>query len=228
MTAMDCAQLADAAPELALGVLTGRERAEALEHLDTCSSCRQLVNSLSGVTDELLRSFAPSVQPSPGFEERVLAAIGTPSTVSALPTRRRRVVPTRRGMLASLSVAACIALLVGVMLAIGPSGRPAVAAAEMRTSSGESVGWIYVDRHQPAVVYMSLPGWADKIQRYGSAGSSYSLHLTTRTGADHVVPVTLDSEAAWRATLDIDPQSITKAALVDDRGHVWCQADLAT
>ncbi len=227
--AMDCAQLTDAAPELALGVLTGRERAEALAHLDTCSSCRQLVNSLSGVTDELLRSFVPSVQPTAGFEDRVLAAIAPPVTVSTLPPRRAGIAARLpRRMALSLAVAACIALLVGVVIAVAPAGRPVLAEAEMRTASGETVGSIYVDLHDPGAVYMSLPGWADQIQRYGTATSSYSLHLTTRTGADHVVPVTLDSQASWKATLDVDARSITAASLVDESGRVWCQADLDT
>lgn len=220
MTAMDCVQLADSAPELALGVLTGRERAEALEHLDTCNSCRQLVNSLSGVTDELLSGFAPSVEPSAGFEDRVLAAMTT-APVSSRSTGRRRV-------LAGLAVAACIALLIGVLVAIIPTPRPAVTAAEMRTPNGETVGWIYVDRGQPTNLYMTLPGWSDQLDRYGSAATSYSLHLATRSGDSQVLPVSLDSGAAWKATIDIDSDSITSAALVDDRGHVWCQAELTS
>ena len=40
MRRMDCTQLADAAPELALGILPGDERAAALAHLDECPGCR--------------------------------------------------------------------------------------------------------------------------------------------------------------------------------------------
>jgi hypothetical protein len=218
VTAIDCAQVADSAPELALGVLCGRERAEALEHLDGCSSCRQLVTSLSGVTDELLRTFAPSVEPSAGFEARVLEAMTPPRRVEPQRARRRRLV-------VSLSVAACLALLIGILVAIGPSAKPALAAARMRTANGEVVGWIYLDGHQPTGVHMTLPGWADQIERYGSTGDTYSLRITERTGADRVLPVALDSEAAWNATLDIDPSAIKMAALIDGRGHVWCQAD---
>jgi hypothetical protein len=218
VTAIDCAQLADAAPELALGVLGGRERAEALEHLDGCSSCQQLVTSLSGVTDELLRSLAPSVEPSEGFEARVLRAMAP-----AAPAGLRRA--KRRGLVASLAVAACVALLVGLLVAIAPSAKPAVASAKMQTANGQVVGWIFHDSHQPTAVHMTLPGWADQIQRYGQAGAAYSLRITDRTGAERVFPVALDNDAAWAATLDIDPGAIKSAALIDGRGHVWCQAD---
>ena len=218
MTAIDCAQLADAAPELALGVLSGRERAEALEHLDGCSSCQQLVTSLSGVTDELLRSFAPSVEPSEGFDGRVLRAMG-------LPAHAGRHRPKRRGLVASLAVAACVALLVGLLVAIAPSAKPALASAKMQTANGQVVGWVFLDDRQPTGVHLTLPGWADQIQRYGQAATTYSLRLTARTGADRVLPVTLDSDAAWNATLDIDPDAIKTVALIDASGHVWCHAD---
>jgi len=38
---MGCAGFAGVAEELAFGVLTGRERAEALAHLDRCAACRE-------------------------------------------------------------------------------------------------------------------------------------------------------------------------------------------
>ena len=41
-THMSCAEFHDSAAELALGVLTGRERAEALAHLDHCEACREM------------------------------------------------------------------------------------------------------------------------------------------------------------------------------------------
>lgn len=207
MTHMNCSQLADLAPELALGVLTGRERAQALEHLDSCGPCRQLVSSLSGVTDELLRSFAPSVEPPAGFESRVLAAIAPPRV-------------KQRNRIPALAAAACVALLVGIAVLVGGS-RQAFAAAEMRTESGEVVGWIYVDSDSLA---MNLPGWAEQIGRYGLAGDSYSLRLTDQSGAEHLLPVTLTGGTTWSAELEVD--SITSAALVDARGHVWCQAAL--
>jgi hypothetical protein len=37
---MDCDDFAEVAAELALGGLTGRERAQAIMHLDSCDTCR--------------------------------------------------------------------------------------------------------------------------------------------------------------------------------------------
>ena len=47
MKAMDCADLADVAPELALEVLGGAERAAALAHLEDCVACQQMVDTLA-------------------------------------------------------------------------------------------------------------------------------------------------------------------------------------
>jgi hypothetical protein len=75
MNEMSCAMLADAAAELALGVLTGRERADAIEHLDRCETCREDVRKLMATGDELL-GLLPLAEPPAGFETRVLGRLG--------------------------------------------------------------------------------------------------------------------------------------------------------
>jgi hypothetical protein len=76
---MTCAELADVAAELALGVLTGRERAMAVAHLDTCGACREDVRQFME-TGEALRELLPPVEPPAGFETRVLARLGMSAT----------------------------------------------------------------------------------------------------------------------------------------------------
>jgi anti-sigma-K factor RskA len=75
---MSCDEFAAVAAELALGVLTGRERAAALAHLDGCESCRELVRELTTTGEELL-ALLPSREPPAGFETRVLERIGLPA-----------------------------------------------------------------------------------------------------------------------------------------------------
>lgn len=74
---MTCAELADVAAELALGVLTGRERAVAIAHLDACDACREHVRQLMA-TGEQLRELLPPAEPPAGFETRVLERLGLP------------------------------------------------------------------------------------------------------------------------------------------------------
>src|SRR5262249_39372691 len=102
---MTCAELADVAAELALGVLTGRERAVAVAHLDQCDGCREYVRQLMA-TGEQLVELLPAVEPPAGFETRVLARLGLPSpaeeerredTYPQLISRRDRAA-VRRGL----------------------------------------------------------------------------------------------------------------------------------
>src|ERR1700683_4325260 len=81
---MGGAEFADAAAELALGVLTGRERARALAHLDQCEACRENVRQLT-VTGEELVGLLPAIEPPAGFETRVMERLwpGTPAPAPA-------------------------------------------------------------------------------------------------------------------------------------------------
>jgi hypothetical protein len=72
---MGCQEFSAVAAELALGVLTGRERAQALAHLDHCASCREEVGQLTA-TGEGLLGLLPSVEPPAGFETRVMDRLG--------------------------------------------------------------------------------------------------------------------------------------------------------
>ena len=79
---MGCREFSDAAAELALGVLTGRERAHALAHLDHCPSCREKVRQLTA-TGEGLLGLLPSVEPPAGFEARVMDRLGLTAAAPA-------------------------------------------------------------------------------------------------------------------------------------------------
>jgi hypothetical protein len=74
---MDCTQLASVAAELALDVLTGRGRAEAIAHLEGCEACRRDVRQLTLTGEELL-GLLPASEPPAGFEIRVLEQLGLP------------------------------------------------------------------------------------------------------------------------------------------------------
>ncbi len=86
MAERDCARLRELAPELALGVLTGEERAEARKHLATCPECREHVLELTSVGDGLL-ALVPGAEPPVGFEDRVLTRLGISAGQQAAPTQ---------------------------------------------------------------------------------------------------------------------------------------------
>lgn len=90
MTTFGCDEFRELAPDLALGLLAGDERAAAINHVVGCASCRRHLNALVQVADELLL-LAPSVEPDIGFESRVMARLATegafaPATSMAGPS----------------------------------------------------------------------------------------------------------------------------------------------
>ena len=124
---LTCAQLEDLAAELALGTVSGAERAVALDHLAGCAACRDLVDQLARVADNLLL-LAPVAEPPPGFESKVLSQLGV------APAPAARVRPLRRRVLVGVAAAALVAGLSGVgaaWLAEDGAGRT---VGEIRTA----------------------------------------------------------------------------------------------
>ena len=120
MSAYSCAQLRDVAPELALGVLGGAERAEAIMHVNDCARCQALVNELSEAADAL-PLLAPEIEPPFGFEQRVL---------SSGRARRRRSV---RRMVAAVAVAAAAAAILSItVVRVVESGSDATSVEPRR------------------------------------------------------------------------------------------------
>ena len=94
--AMTCAQVHDVAAELALGALTGRERAAALAHLGQCRPCREDVRRLM-VAGGLLLELLPPARPPAGFETRVLERRTETLTADNPPRPRPRRAVRRTG-----------------------------------------------------------------------------------------------------------------------------------
>ena len=163
---MGCAEFADAAAELALGVLTGRERAQALAHLDRCEACRENVRQLT-VTGEELVGLLPAIEPPAGFETRVMERLGlgmpAPGPARQLSPARRfglkladwtgggwtgrgGVSRPRRIMAAAAMAAAVIVAGLGGWGLHAATSSPAaspLSSAELLTASHQTAGKVY-------------------------------------------------------------------------------------
>jgi anti-sigma-K factor RskA len=173
---MGCAEFADAAAELALGVLTGRERARALAHLDRCEACRENVRQLT-VTGEELVGLLPAIEPPAGFETRVMErlGLGTPAPAPA-PARRvslaRRfglkladwtgtggVSYPRRMLAAAATAVAVIAAGLGGWGLHAATSSPAatpLSSAALVTASHQTAGQVYFYDGSSRWLYMSV------------------------------------------------------------------------
>jgi len=212
---MDCAAVEPLAAELALGLVAGPTRAEALAHIETCAACRALVDSLSATADEVML-LAPSAEPSSGFEQRMLAAL---SPVRAIERPR---VP-RWPIVVAAAAAVAALLVVGLNLR---SPATTVREAEMRTATGRVVGDAYVHDGDPAWVFVAVPGWTDA--RGDGAPKQYEVRLTMHDGTSRLLPGgDLDGgDGGWGTVLPVDASQIREVALVDDSGTAWCSATL--
>jgi hypothetical protein len=166
VTELSCSQCRKLAAELALNIVTGRERAAALAHLDQCDPCRRHVAQLAQTVDHLVE-LLPEKDPPAGFEMRTTAKLAPPARQN-----RPRLPPIA-------------AMLLAVALAAGVSGP--------RFSSPTSSGLRPDDRAKPSdgtVLYTPLTYHHRVVgQAYLYAGTPSWIYVAVddaRTRADHV------------------------------------------
>jgi hypothetical protein len=136
----DCAHYADELAELALGISTGRERAEALAHVAQCPACHAEMEQLSLAADSLLEVI-PRVDPPLGFEvrlaERLLSGRGTPRRGARWFSPRQW--GYRRLPAALACLLAVVALGAGGGAGGGVRGGPPAARSSFGTDAGGHV-----------------------------------------------------------------------------------------
>ena len=243
---MNCREFSDVAAELALGVLTGRERAAAIAHLDHCDACRENVRQLT-MTGEGLLELLPTVEPPAGFETRVMERIGlaTPAPSPAprvswaarlfpfgrkpvgqpAPSQPRPVGRTRR-MLAVAAVA--LAVVAGGLGGWGlrngtssPASTPLNSAA-LLSASHQTVGKIFLYQGSPRWLYMSVD--------MPSGNDTVLCQVVSRDG--HVTTLgsfrLADGHGYWGSPATGAPGQLTGARLVTTNGTVLATASFHT
>lgn len=109
MNEFACDEIEAVAAELALGILPGDERAEALRHLAGCPACRDRVDAMAHVADQLLLA-APEEEPPIGFESKVLDRVAAERQPA--PTQIHR---WHRWTVAAVAVAAAAVLFASAL-----------------------------------------------------------------------------------------------------------------
>jgi hypothetical protein len=245
----DCEKLREIGAELALGVLPGRERAEAVAHLDRCADCRESVRQLTLVGDRLI-GLLPDAEPPPGFETRVARSLaqqaatapeaqrlarGTAFGHSGLLARARRTRVRLASAAAALAVAAGLAgwgIGTGVE-AVTASPPPAVSSEPMlvgdMTSAalgGRPVGEVYARPGNPGWVFMTL-----ELSGHGGSYSGTVTCLLVRADGttDRLGDFTVrNGHGYWGASIAFGPKSLSGARLTSADGSVLATARLQT
>ena len=230
MSGYTCVQARDAAPELALGVLDGAERAEVVEHLRNCSRCQAYVAELTEAAD-VLPLMTGEREPPVGFEHRVLARVHAEQRRS----RRRWVVSIAAVATAAtiLSITAVRVIDAGSDASPAATGTPATSGPPVATSpaapaharmiseaDGMTAGWAYVTQRQTvmlSIAYGVTPG------RYG---------IQVRSGND--APVLIGgmdisaSMASWMGKSSVPITDGDTISLVAADGAPVCHGTITT
>ena len=220
-----CEELRELAPELALGIVGGEQRADALEHAVHCSDCRALLHSMAETADELLL-LAPPKEPPAGFDERTLARLD-------MSQRRWGV---RR--LAALAAAAVLMAAVGASVALLALRDEVTLAGEYEAALAEGDGEYFasagLERPQGVSVgnayfYEGRPSWAFVVVRGPVPSGVYRIELESRGGES----VVLDTFGlgpgidTWGGALPGGLASIDSLSLVHQGGRLRLTATYA-
>ena len=212
MSGLDCAKLQEVSAELAVGDLSGSERAEALAHVARCPQCGQLVGELTRVAEGLLL-LAPELEPPPGFESRVLAELGQ---------QQRK--PRRLGLRSLVAVAAALVLFAvgGVLVAQvveDDDGPETVRTALAVSESGRSTCRVVVHGGDPASLVVSLDG---------PPGSSWEYVVMARPVKGAPIPVgrfaLTDGRGQLATTVPLDADDLESVRVFNTEGRLLYEA----
>lgn len=217
MTDMDCAAFGYAAAELALGILTGPDRAAALKHMERCASCQAEVASLAAAADQLL-VLVPERGAPEGFESRMAAAFRQSVPGQAARRHRgkaacRRLAGWRRA--GTVAAAAAGALAFGLCQIGAAPQEPAYSGAELAallTPAGARTGEVGVTgAPQPLLVMVlnpgAAPGWYHCYLRTSGGRQAFA-------GAFHVGR----DGGLWVIALPMPPRDLTGARVAGPGG----------
>jgi hypothetical protein len=220
----DCASCRELCPELALGLVTGPERADAFTHLQGCTGCREHLAVLTRLHDELL-ALIPEAEPPLSFETRVLAPLATTRTGRG-PLRPAALVVA--GVVAG---AAAVALISAAVLggSFHPATEPAAPSAAVTagerpvlfaalTAGSREVGQVYAHTDTPSWVYVYVeagpgqgPLTCTVMRRDGTAAASAPLPRA-------------DGDAFWGGPVPIDRATLAGVRVTDATGALLATA----
>jgi hypothetical protein len=219
--ASPCEEARSLAPEVALGIASGEERASVLAHVRDCGDCRRLLEGLAETADALLL-LAPQEEPSGGFETAALARI----------SGRRR--SSRRRLARGIAAAALAAALGGgAVLSItaedrrlGSRYRAALAEANgkyfgvvpLHDAGDGEVGHLFVYEGSPSWIFFVLDEPLDP--------GDYAIRIALRAGERIVLDAGELQEGGleWGSSVPLSLRLVDSIQVVDSSNDVAIEA----
>lgn len=220
----DGRHLGDDGTELGLGVLTGRERARAVEHLQQCGRCRDRVHRMAFTSDELLR-LVPGQQPPAGFSAQVTARLRQARKPPGR-SRRSKALATAAAVLVGSAGLAGWGLRTGAEPSspagpTGPTGSAGAAALSMAalfTPAHRAIGKVYL--------HSGSHSWMFTTVDLAGGDTTVICQLTDRAG--RVITVgsirVTGGDGYWGSPEPDQPSAVTSARLITTGGTVLATA----
>jgi len=224
-----CAPMRDLLPDLALGTLSGDDRAGVIDHLGACPACAAEAGELSSVVDDLLL-LAPEADPPAGFESAVLARMEAPGRPA--PPRPA----WRRPRVVLGALAATVVLAAGIGVAVASTGGSdhgldeqyvrtihVLGGKELRAAPLRSGDQTWGD----AFVYEGRTSWVFVSMRWDAPDGDYRVVLDRSDGPSAAVGrlQLVRGQGSLGMTVG-DTHTVTAVRIVDPSGRTMCTARL--
>jgi len=230
-----CDEYSESLAELALGILTGRDRAATLAHVDSCAHCAEELEQLAHAADAVL-GVAPDLEPTVGFEVRLFNRMGV-ADAPPPEDQPRRPVPLRwlagspRWVLAVAAavVALAVGLTIGWSTGAPNSGGTSHLALPLGKAGAEATLTEHGNPVGSVVAYGGSNPWMIVTLAHSSAHGRLFCEVVTADGVTHKVGAfsAMYGYAAWDAPLPVAPQDVRKAEVVSSNGTVVATASLS-
>jgi Putative zinc-finger len=219
-----CREFSDDLAELALGILTGRERAATLTHVDSCPRCAEELEQLARTADTVV-SVAPDMEPPVGFEVRLFNAMGVTEPADPRKDRPIRWMLAAAAVVVALVVGLSIGWMTGSNAGSSRSGQTppvgAVVASAVLRDHGSAVGHVYAYGGSRPWLFMTL---ADSTARGRVTCRIVTTGGDTRTVGAFTVKA---GYGAWGAPLPVPADDVVTAQVVSPSGTVLGTAPLS-
>jgi hypothetical protein len=207
----------DLAPEVALGIASGEERARVLVHVGSCGDCRRLLDGLAVTADALLL-LAPRDEPSRGFESAAL----TRMTPGRSRTRSRLAVAIVAAIVGAALAGGAVFWITANDRSLAAHYRAALAEANgqyfgvvpLRTASGERAGHLFAYEGSPSWLFFVLDAPLDR--------GRHTIRIDTRSGPgiDLAAGGPQEDRVAWGRDIPISLHDVQAVRILDARNAV--------
>jgi anti-sigma factor RsiW len=200
-----CAAVQDDLAVLAMGGITGHDRARALAHLEGCPRCTARLDELSSTVDALTM-LIPEADPPEGFADR---------TVALFRAEKAAQRPWARRVVAAAAVVVTLAVGAGVGEVVALQGSPPAAAvrtAPLHSTQGAEGTAILASTGDQ--------GWLSMTVRDAPTSGTVtcSIRLTDGSRRDVGRFSLVDGYGSWTATLPVGASSVRAVDITDGGG----------